>query len=121
MMNEIRKIQRHKGEPKRRWFFDRNIDLTVWVDENENLIGFQLTYDRPLTPHALTWIEEKGFFHNSVDDGECPGTMAKKGIPILLPDGNFEVERVSEIFKNQSREIDSEIADFVYEKTISYS
>jgi hypothetical protein len=35
MMHEIKNVQRHKGEPKRRWFFDPDMDLTVWVDEKE--------------------------------------------------------------------------------------
>ena len=118
MLNEIRNVRRHEGEPKRRWFFDSDIDLTVWVDEDEKIIGFQLTYDRPLTPHALTWMKGKGSFHNRVDDGECPGTMAKKGIPILLPDGEFDAQRISEIFKNKSREIDSKIEKFVYNKLL---
>ena len=121
MMNEIRNVRQHKGEAKRRWFFDSEVDLTVWVDDDNGLIGFQLTYDRPLTPHALTWFDGKGFSHNTVDDGEMPGTMARKGTPILLPDGVFDIERVSQIFKNKSKEIDTEIAQFVYDKIRSYS
>lgn len=121
MMYEIRNVQQHEGESKRRWFFDCEIDLTIWVDDDDKILGFQLSYDRPLSPHALTWIQGKGFFHHRVDDGENPGTLARKGIPILLPDGEFDMDRVSEIFKEKSNEMDAEIAQFVYEKIRSYS
>ena len=119
MMNEIKHIKQHVSEPKRRWFFDPEMDLTVWLNETDDIIGFQLTYDRPLSPHALTWIKEKGYFHNRVDDGECPETMAEKGTPILLPDGNIDTEKIGDEFRRKSEDIDRELAEFVYNKILA--
>jgi hypothetical protein len=119
MMNEIKGVRQHKGEHRRRWFFDREMDLTVWIDDDDRVIGFQILYDRPLDPHALTWFEGKGFFHNRVDDGKCPGTLSRKGTPILLPDGQFDAASVCEIFKAKSKDIDSEIAGFVIDTLLN--
>ena len=58
------------------------------------LIGFQLAYDRPMDPYALTWHDESGYYHQRVDDGECPDTTAFKGIPILIANGQFDFKRV---------------------------
>ena len=116
MLNEIKNIRQHPGEPRRRWFFDPEIDLTVWFDPDGGIIGFQLTYGRPLDPHALTWWQAHGYFHHRVDDGENPGTLARKGTPILLPDGKIDAPWLGELFGRQSIDIDPAIVAFVQEK-----
>ena len=121
MLNEIKNIRQHPGEPQRRWFFDPEIDLTVWFDDAEAIVGFQLTYGRPLAPHALTWWQAHGYFHHRVDDGENPGTLARKGTPILLPDGQFDAPSLAELFRRQSAAIDPRIAAFVQEALGAYA
>lgn len=39
MLYEIKNIRQYEGEQKRRWFFDREIDLTVWFDESDDIVG----------------------------------------------------------------------------------
>ena len=121
MLNEIKSVRQHTGEHRRRWFFDREMDLTVWLDDDDRIVGFQIVYDRPFDPHALTWFEGKGFSHNRVDDGECPGTLSRKGTPILLPDGRFDAVRLIEIFKKKSKDIDGGVVDFVYNNLLNYA
>ncbi len=121
MLYEITKVKSYENEPGRRWFFDHEIDLTVWFGENETIVGFQLCYDKPEDPHALTWWENRGFQHHKIDDGECFGTSAHKGIPILEMDGAFDKDRIAAGFFEKSREMDSAIADFVYDRIMQYS
>ena len=113
MLNEIRQVRQVPGEPRRRWFFDKDMDLTVWFDPLADIMGFQIVYGRPMDPHALTWWRDSGFYHHRVDDGERPGTIARKGTPILEPDGSFELSALSTAFDALSREIDPAIASFV--------
>ena len=120
-LHEIKDIQQPAGEPRRRWFFDPAMELVVWFDDSDAVIGFQLVYDRPMDPHALTWYEESGYYHHRVDDGECPDTTAFKGIPILMADGRFDCERVGADFKGKSGDIDPQVAAFVYEKIMQFA
>ena len=112
MLYEIKGVQRHPGEHKRRWFFDHEIDLCVWFDEQDQIIGFQLIYDKSADTHALTWWVNKGYSHNRVIDDRwhLPNT--------LVADGLFEQDRIAAFFKNQSEEIDREISEFVFKKLL---
>lgn len=120
-MHEINDIQQPAGEPRRRWFFDPVMELVVWLDDADDIVGFQLVYDRPMDPHALTWYEESGYYHHRVDDGECPDTTAFKGIPILIADGRFDYQRVGKDFKGKSVDIDPRVAGFVYDKIMQFA
>ncbi|MFZ5562722.1 MAG: hypothetical protein ACOZBW_01615 [Thermodesulfobacteriota bacterium] len=112
MLYEIKKVSQHPGEPRRRWFFDHEIDLTVWFDPAGKIESFQLCYDKPGDPHALSWSRDGGYGHHRVDDGE-DGGGAGKGIPILLADGRFDSQRIAGLFDRKSRDIPRYIARFV--------
>jgi hypothetical protein len=121
MLYEIDGVKGYPNEPKRRWFFDHDLDLTVWFDEDEKIVGFQICYDKPADPHAFTWWAESGYQHHKIDDGERLGTLARKGIPVLMLDGVFEKERIAELFRQKSTDIDSRISFFVYNKIVQFS
>lgn len=121
MLNEIKNIKQYDEEPQRRWFFDPSMDLLIWSDEAENIVGFQLTYDRPSNPKALTWWQESGYVHNRVDDGECLDTVIHKGTTILLSDDVFDIQKVARLFEKESGDIDSNVSDFVFEKITNYT
>ncbi|OGT81449.1 MAG: hypothetical protein A3J35_01240 [Gammaproteobacteria bacterium RIFCSPLOWO2_02_FULL_52_10] len=115
MLLEIKKTRRIKDELPRRWFADETMDLIVWHDKHNKILGFQLCYDKPVAEHALSWWHDTGFTHRRVDDGEGkPGSH--KGAPILIPDGEFNLNQIADNFKAAAAAIDSKIADFVYRK-----
>lgn len=120
VLYEIEKIKSYENEPKRRWFFNHDIDLTVWFDDSDRIIGFQLCYDKPGNPHAVTWWEKSGYHHHEVDDGEKTGVLSSKGIPILLADGVFEKDKIAGLFFEKSREIDPAISTFVHDRLLHY-
>jgi hypothetical protein len=120
MLYEIKNVKQYPNEPKRKWFFDHSMDLTVWFDEHENVLGFQLCYNKTDVPHALTWTRSMGYRHNRIDDGESGRVGKKKGIPILLQDGMFPHLEVAESFKSASGKIDPSLSSFVYQKLIRY-
>lgn len=99
----------------RRWFSDEAMDLIVWYDENNEIAGFQLCYDKPFAEHALSWRSTSGFEHSKVDDGEgSPG--GHKETPLLVANGNFNLKEIAEKFKVVSKDLDKELAKFIYEK-----
>ena len=119
MLKEYKKVQQKKGEPRRRWFSDNYFDLIVWFDEKDEIIGFQLCYEISRNERALTWQKEEGYYHNRVISGESSAGISKL-TPILVQDGVFDYESIARVLKNESRELEEKIAEFVYEKVKQY-
>ncbi len=120
MLREIKNTRQIEGELPRRWFNDKEMDLIVWIDENREIAGFQLTYDKHHFEHALTWTRDNGFSHKQVDDGEGrPGKY--KATPLLMPDGKFDAQTTASKFLKNSCEIDQHISRFVHDKLLSFS
>lgn len=120
MLYEIKNVKQYKNEGLRRWFTDKDFDLIVWYDnENKNIDGFQLCYDKSNYERALTWTKnDNNFYHNRIDDGEIPGAV--KQTPILVADGLFDKFKIAEDFNVKSIEIDKKVAKFVYNKILEY-
>jgi hypothetical protein len=122
MFREIPNLKQHPGEPPRRWFSDTTMDWDLILWEHEHAIfSFQLYYKSAdlQEEHALTWKEGYGFTHDNVDNGENrPGKH--KASPVLTPDGFFDRQHIAERFWNASQGIESYIADFIYQKLLTY-
>ena len=119
MLVEIAKVRRIQGEARRRWFNDESFDLVVWLDDDDRISGFQLAYGKGKGERAVTWRDKMGFRHDRVDDGET-GPFSRKSTPILLPDGVFDRETVTEAFHRAARGIDPQVTAFVLEKLKEY-
>ena len=121
MLYEIKGIRQYEGEPNRRWFFDNEVDLTVWFDTADGIVGFQLCYDKTQDQYALTWREDSGYQHNRVDDGESIGSIGRfKGTPLLFMNGHFDRQRIANIFAEKSQDIPKQIRKFVSDKIASF-
>ncbi len=118
MLREIADVRQIKGEPRRRWFTDEHFDLVIWSEEDE-IVGFQLCYDKSKDERALTWKPESGFSHHGVDGGEDRAGRYK-GTPILVADGKFDAVRVAAIFLGHSGILDAKSSDFIYMKLLEY-
>ncbi len=115
---EIKNAKKYDNGVRIKWFSNQYFDLIVWFDDNDNIISFQLTYDKFQNPYAITWRHSRGFLHEKVDDGET-GVRRKK-TPILLPDGFFPHQEIAEKFKIESTDIDSVIKNFVFDKISNF-
>lgn len=119
MLKEILNTRQVKGDPKRRWFSDDYFDLIIWLNEQNNIVGFQLCYDKINNERAFTWDKEKGYTHHRIDSGEnIPGRF--KATPILIDDGIFDYETIANIFKKESKQLDKKTTNFVYENILKY-
>lgn len=120
MLHEQENVSQHEGEPLRRWFYSRQMDLVVWVDEAGAPVGFQLSYAAtPLEKKLLTWLDGRGYSHESLDEGEGR-PFRYKMTPIAMPDGVFNREEVLDRFLAESEGIDNDIREFVARKLKGY-
>jgi len=93
------------------------LDLIVCFKNDNEITGFRLCYNISFDDKELTWLKDKGFIHNSIDEGENIAPR-HKGSPILIRDGSFDNAKFSLRFKNESKNIDGNISKFVYEKLL---
>ncbi len=114
MMHEVTHVSQYQDEHRRRWFQDVEMDLLVWFEDNDEIYGFQLCYNVPKNPHALTWDKDLGYHHNRIDGGSHGSTN------LLVVDGVFKHKKISKIFHEKSREIPDEISSFVYKRLLKY-
>jgi hypothetical protein len=103
---------RAPGEPHRRWFRDDFFDLVVWYESDE-ILGFQLCYDRLGREHAITWFPDRGFSHDRIDTGdEFPTkTLAPMLVPVT-PDSFAHTQIVSR-FEAATLSMDPAVRGFV--------
>ena len=95
MLQEVKDVKQVPGDLRRRWFCDEFFDLIVWLDDAGNFHGFQLCYNLESHPRALTWLKDKGFRHDGIDDGESE-TGRHKSSPILVQDGAFNAKIIGD-------------------------
>ncbi len=119
-IHEIKNARKFDNSKPIQWFSNTFFDLLIWFDDNkENIIGFQLTYNKYEDPHAITWKDNNSYTHDKIDDGER--TMKYKMSPILVSNGVFEKDFISKRFKEESVEIDRDIKNFVFDKILLYN
>lgn len=119
MMIETKNVRQIDGEPLRRWFWSDYFDLIAWFNADNDIIGFQLCYDKNKKQRVLTWQKDAGYSHDYIDDGEeSPGKH--KSTPVLVADGIFQKEKIAAQFKEESHNIDGQIADCVHSKILEY-
>ncbi len=113
MLAEIHPVRQVAGEGYRRWFTDEDLDLIVWYEseEQQEIQGFQLCYDKQVLEHALTWRPEGGFTHHQVDAGES--AYSAKMSPTLQADGHVDFRRINALFISHAKEIDPALVSFV--------
>ena len=61
MLREIQKTRQIPGEPRGRWFSGSNMDLFIRLNDDDEVVSYQLTYDEPHAQKALTWARMKAF------------------------------------------------------------
>jgi hypothetical protein len=120
MLKEFIKTRQVSNEYRTRLFTDSYFDLYVWMKREQNMIiGFRLCYDKEGCFRSLTWDNKDGFYHDRINVGDNPGLL--KQTPILIPDGIFKKENIIAKFKEESKEIDPVVRDFVIHRLSEYN
>ncbi len=111
MLYEIKYAKQLENEPIRRIFSDDFFDLYIWYD-NSNIIGFQLCYDvKTYNEHAISWF-----------DNNYKHLKAKKYFSgLMIKDGFLDKVSLIKRFENESKNLESNIKDFVVDKISNYT
>ena len=112
MLAEVPKVKQIADEPRRRWFSSPSLDLFLWYDEDENIIQFQICYDKGPDEHALTWNNKNRLTHHSVDDGENR-TFRMKSTAIMVSDSEFDADKIARLFEELAGNIEHKTVQFV--------
>ncbi len=118
MLREIEQVRQVPNDYRRRLFSDQEFELYVWYKPDDSFHGFQLCYDPSDKPRALTWREESGFSHQSVDTGE-ESPLANR-TPILKAKSALDVVELKRRFYACDHNLPGEIRHFVREKLEAY-
>ena len=114
MLNEYKEVRQHAGEAFRRLFWDDYLQLYVWFDDHQQIVGFELSYDLTDDFRAFRWNPDTGVVHYRVDDGES--RAMKKGIPILRQDRSAVDRSIFAELVARSETLEPEIARLVTSK-----
>jgi hypothetical protein len=111
-MRERNNVRQIPGESRRRWFSSSDFELIVWLSETQDILGFELCYDKDDAQRSIAWSQTTGFRHMAVDDGE-QRSGKYKSTPILIADGLFDARRVHSEFLKSSHSLPENIASHV--------
>jgi len=87
------------------------MDVFVWFDDADEIVSYQLTYNKPHDEKALIWSKEKGYAHLGVDDGMRPGKHP--GSPLFVKDGVVVPSRIISMLKNDKGDLKPWIKKFI--------
>jgi hypothetical protein len=112
MLKEVTATQQLPGEPRRRWFASEALDLYVWYDAADNVLQFQLCFDKGPGERALTWDRERGFSHHAVDDGENR-VFQMKSTAILTGAAPADLRKVRRLFEQHGQKLEHDLFLFI--------
>lgn len=101
----------------RRSYASDYFDLFIWLDDQDQVIEFQLCYDKMGKERVLTWNQHGTITHRKVDAGKQQRQMTS----IYTPDGALPKSEVRSRFQQNSRALDQRLAEFIIDKIESYS
>ena len=108
MLQECFNVSQHRGEPRRRFFFDDCLQLYTWTDSQGRVVAFELAYDLWRDARAFRWQSECGMEHYRIDDGESKAF--RKSVAILRPDRSRIDRRLREELLRRSVLLEPEVA-----------
>ena len=111
MLREIKKTSQKPDEPRKRWFSGPEMDLFIWFDPADEILSYQLSYNKLHGERVLTWKRGHGFDHLGVDEGARPGKHPAS--PLLVKDGALVPSTVVSLLERDASELDPEIRHFI--------
>jgi len=118
MLREIVISRIQDGVHFRRWYQDERMDLFVWFNDEDDIVRFQLAYDKPRSEKAIDWKHDRGFTHSRIDDSTDPSHHP--GSPLMISGGVFAKKRVIAEFRERATNIEPRVATFVLATLIAY-
>ncbi len=120
MLVEIKHVRQARDDARRRWFTSPELDLTLWYDKQDKLLGWQFCYDKSHAEHALSWYLAAGYAHTAVDDGEAHGAMKFKSTPVMAKKAAMDKARVLALFVDNSQQLPASIVQDICRQIEDY-
>lgn len=111
MLRKISTVHTKPGEPRKLWFNSQEVDLFLWISERDEVIRFQLSYDKPNSEKSLVWDHQQGVEHAVVDDGSRPGKHPSA--PILLGETSFDKNKLFNLLDEHGGELPDKYLRFI--------
>jgi len=111
MLREIKSVRQIPGEPPRRWFNGEEMDLIIW-HEAEEIISFQLCYDKSTNEKAISWKQGLGLKHEDVNNDDVRDGPYK-GSPVLTQNDTYDVEKIRCDFEKYAQAIPEDVKAFI--------
>lgn len=118
MLREIAGTKQRLNEPKKRWFTSLAMDLFVWFDEEDQIISYQLSYNKQRSEKALIWSRDKGYSHLGVDESTPAGKYP--GSPLLVADGALNPAALIALIQDSQGDLHPRIKDFIIDGIEDY-
>ena len=103
MLRQISNVYEESEEPKKLWFTEEELDLFIWVSDQNEIVKFQFSYDKPNNEKLFLWESGIGLKHAYVDDGSRPGKYPSS--PILLDEAPYDKSVVVDLLQRKSGDI----------------
>jgi|GEM_PF-296920 len=118
MLVEIPNVKQYEPNRHRRWFQNAFFDLYVWSNDSDELLGFQLCYEKGGDQRALRFSRELGCQHEGVDQPEDkPGRSMSA---IFVANGVLDADALCARFTQDAIEIPAPIREYVIEQLGMY-
>ena len=106
MLQELKNVRQVKGEGRRRWFIDDEIELILWYDHDKRLEGFQICYDRLSGTRTVTWKRTAG-----------NGGSTRS---VLVSDGPYNRRRLRALVERCTAQWDTALRGFILDRLKSH-
>lgn len=114
MLRPISDIYVREGEPRKVWFTCSEQDLYIWFSDEDEIIKFEYSYDKPFNEKSLLWKSSGSSSHTSIDDGSRPGRHPSS--PISLGRVALDKAKVIMQLNDNAGVIPSEYLSFLVKK-----
>jgi len=110
MLKEL--LCRPDGQLRRRYFDDDWLEVFVWLDDTNQIVGFKLCYDRHEGELAVTWRKDEGFELSPVHHGEETSLYGRSQFPVEI-DLPIPFAMLLQEWQARSAQIDPEVAAII--------
>ena len=110
LFREFKGVRQEPGL-RRRWFESDQMELIVWLQNDNRLTGFQIIYWLATEERALTWLDGAGFRHSAIETGD--DSPLKNLAPTLSAAGAIPWNYIRELFDVRRASLDDAIQALV--------
>ena len=110
MLREIATVKQMNDELHKRWFNSATMNLFVWLNHDNHIITYQLTYTLDAEDKALIWDDKQGLTHSSIDESRSGHHPAS---PLLIADHHYDVNKLITLFNHAAQNIEEDIKAFI--------